>query len=132
MYSRLYRTAGATPLLAAMLLAACSSSSENSGNLDADVRIVSGASVLGFQSFSPDTITVDLGTAASVSVSWRNDDNGVIHAVIDTATVPRFATGNIAVGDTAMLSFTAPGSYGYRCSIHPSMQGLVIVTDTMP
>jgi plastocyanin len=132
MNDRLSRRSMATPLLVAALLAACSNSSENSSTIAADVRVVSGASLLGFQAFSPDTFTVDLGTAASVSVSWRNDDNGVVHTVTDTATVPLFATGNIATADTAMVTFTAPGSYGYRCSIHPTMQGLVIVTDTVP
>jgi len=132
MNHRVSRAALAAPLLAAAMLVACSSSSENSSALAADVRIVSGASLLGFQAFSPDTFTVDLGTATSVSVSWRNDDNGVVHIVTDTATIPVFATGNIAVGDTAIVTFNATGSYGYRCSIHPTMQGLVIVTDTVP
>jgi plastocyanin len=127
----LSRAAMITPLLVA-ILAACSNSSENSSTIAADVRVVSGASFLGFQAFSPDTFAVDLGTATSVSVSWRNDDNGVVHTVIDTATVPLFATGNIAVGDTAIVTFAAPGSYGYRCGIHPTMRGLVIVTDTVP
>ncbi len=56
----------------------------------------------------------------------------MVHTVIDTATVPTFSTGNILQGDTAVVAFGAPGSYGYRCSIHNGMQGLVIVTDTVP
>lgn len=132
MSHRLSRAAIASPVMVTVLLAACSNSSENSSAITADVRVVSGASLLGFQAFSPDTFTVDLGTATSVSVSWRNDDNGVVHTVTDTATVPLFGTGNIAVGDTAIVTFTAPGSYGYRSSVHPTMRGLVIITDTVP
>lgn len=125
------RTALAAPFVAAVILAACSSSSENSTTLAADVRVVSGASLLGFQAFSPDTFTVDLGTATSVAVSWRNDD-GLIHIVRDTAAIALFNTGNIALADTAVVTFNGPGSHGYQCDIHPTMQGLVIVTDTVP
>lgn len=131
MTHRLPRTARAVSLLTALLLPGCSSNSENSTTLAADVQVVSGASLLGFQAFSPDTFTVDLGTASSIAVSWRNDD-GVVHTVTDTAAIPTFNTGNILLGDTAVVVFGAPGSYGYQCSIHNGMQGLVIVTDTVP
>jgi plastocyanin len=118
------------PFVATAILAACSNSTgSNNSVLPDSVRIVSGAATKGFQAYAPDTFTVALGGAASVKVVWRNDDAGVAHTATDTAASPTFSTVLISPGDTASVTFTAAGSYGYECAVHPTtMKGLVIVT----
>jgi plastocyanin len=114
------------PFVAAAFLAACgSSTSNNNPKPPANVRVVTGASVKGFQAYSPDTFTVTL--ASGGKVTWRNDDGSVQHTVRDTAAAPTFDTGIITGGDTASIVFTAVGQYGYECGIHNGMKGLIIV-----
>ncbi len=116
----------AIPFVAATLVAACSSStSSNNPKPPANVRVVSGASVKGFQAYAPDTFTVSL--ASGGKVTWRNDDGGVQHTVRDTAAANTFDTGIITAGDTASIVFTAVGQYPYMCGIHNGMRGLIIV-----
>jgi plastocyanin len=38
-----------------------------------------------------------------------------------------FDTGTIKPGLSAAVKFTAPGTYAYRCTIHPEMRGTIIV-----
>lgn len=126
MTSPLSRYTLAIPVAAAVLLAACgSSTSNNNPKPAADVRVVASASTKGFQAYAPDTFTVTL--ASGGKVTWRNDDGGVQHTVRDTATAPTFDTGIITGGDTASIVFGAIGQYAYRCGIHPGMRGLIIV-----
>lgn len=115
-----------TLLVAAAVISACGGDDGNGpGNPPAaDISIVSGAAVLGFQAFDPDTITVSL--AAGGSVTWRNDDN-VTHTVTDTTAANAFDTGNIGSGNVDAVTFAATGEFPYKCSIHPGMRGLVIV-----
>jgi plastocyanin len=72
-----------------------------------------------------------LNGAASVKVSWRNDDQvgntTVSHTVTDTTSGNAFPSITIAAGDTASVTFTAAGEYPYKCSFHQGMRGLVIV-----
>jgi plastocyanin len=114
------------PVVAATILAACgSSTSSNNPKPAADVSIVSGAATKGFQAYSPDTFTVTL--ASGGKVTWRNDNGGVQHTVRDTLAANAFDTGIIAGGDTASIVFTLAGQYPYKCGIHDSMRGLIIV-----
>jgi plastocyanin len=123
-----------TALCAAAAVAACSSTSgpSNGGGSPpaADVVIVQGAQVLGFQAYDPDTITVHLNGAASVTVVWRNDDetggSKVSHTVTDTAAVPAFGR-TVNAGDTVSVAFNSAGAYPYKCTFHSGMRGLVIV-----
>lgn len=126
------RLALAAPLAAAAL-AACSISNDSSGGGNipaADVVIVPGAQILGYQAYNPDTITVHLNGAASVKVVWRNDDeNGgimVAHTVTDTTAANAF-TQTVNPGDTVSVTFGATGEFPYKCTFHTGMRGLVIV-----
>jgi OOP family OmpA-OmpF porin len=68
--------------------------------------------------FSPATLTVPVGTA----VTWTNQD-GSNHLV-------KFSdagSDRLKKGATYRRTFTAPGTYAYECSIHPSMTGTVVV-----
>lgn len=67
-------------------------------------------------------ITVSGGTAINVT-----NRDGVAHTL--TATDGGFDTGSIGGNGTAgLVAPTAPGTYSFFCSIHPSMQGSLTVT----
>jgi plastocyanin len=72
--------------------------------------------------FNPKTITVPVGT----TVQWTNNGNAP-HTVTSTSGSPAFDSGTLNSGDTFRHTFTTAGEFSYRCSIHPSMTGKVIV-----
>jgi len=118
-------------ILLAAAVAGCSSSTDSGGGNPpaADVAIVQGAALKGFQAYAPDTFSVSLGGAASVTVVWRNDDltGSVTHTVRDTLAALAYDTGPIAAGATDSLTFTVAGNYPYKCGFHNGMRGLVRV-----
>lgn len=50
-------------------------------------------------------------------VAWTNSDSVPHTATMDDGSCD---TGQIAGGATAMLVFTAPGTYTYHCTVHPT------------
>jgi plastocyanin len=70
--------------------------------------------------FSPSTITVATGT----TITWTNKD-GVAHTV--TSTTGLFDSGTINANGTYSHMFGTVGSFPYKCTIHPSMTGTIIV-----
>jgi plastocyanin len=73
-------------------------------------------------SFSPNPASVQVGQ----QVRWRNADS-VTHTATQDGS--GFDTGSIAPGATsAPITFSAPGTIGYHCQIHPSMVGTLNVT----
>jgi plastocyanin len=85
-------------------------------------------------SFDVSTITVPAG--ATVNVHFNNNDGGISHnfAVYTTsaATDLIFRGSTISGVDSAVYTFTAPitpGTYFFRCDIHPTMMtGSFVVT----
>jgi len=74
----------------------------------------------GALSFSPPTATVRVGQR----VIWTNADS-----TAHTATGNGFDTGPIDPGRSSVpILFSAPGNVPYRCTIHPTMTGLLTVT----
>lgn len=76
-------------------------------------------------SFQPKEIRVKVGA----TVTWSNRD-GFGHTVTaGTRGSPSglFDSGNVGSGDTFSFTFQEPGTYNYFCSIHPGMDGVVIV-----
>ena len=72
-------------------------------------------------SFSPNTLTLSVGT----TVTWINHDN-VPHVVSSAGN--RFKKSTVLrTGQTFSHSFVATGTYSYLCSIHPRMTGKIIV-----
>ncbi len=71
--------------------------------------------------FSPATLTVAKGT----TVTWTNADS-VPHTV--TSATGAFDSGSLSNGKTFSFTFNQAGTYAYRCNIHTSMTGQVIVT----
>jgi len=70
--------------------------------------------------FAPRTLTVTKGT----SITVRNTD-GVTHTF--SATDGSFDTGDIRSGASKVVTLTNAGTFAYRCNIHPSMTGTVVV-----
>jgi len=72
-------------------------------------------------SFTPPSSTVPSGTA----VTWTNSGPSN-HTV--TANDGSFDSGPIQVNGKFSFTPTKPGTYAYHCSIHPTMQGTLIVS----
>lgn len=72
---------------------------------------------LGESSFSPAAIRVPSGTA----VTWRWD-GGIMHNI----TGDGFASPDQSAGEYA-ITFTEPGDYRVRCTLHFRMKGRVLV-----
>jgi len=86
----------------------------------ADV-IITITGINGGMSFVPAAATVKVGQ----TVAWRNNDS-TTHRVILTGV---FDTRALASGETSVgTRMTTPDTYSYICTIHPSMNGTVIVT----
>jgi plastocyanin len=90
------------------------------GDLFGQGNVVS-VSIVDF-AFNPKTITVPVGT----TVRWTNTGNAP-HTVTSTSSPKAFDSGTLNSGDTFQHTFTTAGQFPYRCSIHPSMTGTVIV-----
>jgi plastocyanin len=93
---------------------------------------VAGAQTKGTSAFTPNPVTIS--AASFGSVIWFNDDdgggaygsNGTAHNI--TADDGSFASGALPPGSSFEGTFSTPGTYGYHCSIHPTMKGTVTVT----
>ena len=70
-------------------------------------------------SFNPATLTIKKGA----TVIWTNQDNVPHKIKSDT-----FNSSVLNKGDNFQFTFLTVGEYNYSCSIHPSMQGKIIVT----
>lgn len=69
--------------------------------------------------YAPQKLSVPVGT----TVTWVQDDS-TVHTVTDPGV---FDSGSLSRGQRYSYTFRTPGSYGYRCTIHPSMRGTVTV-----
>lgn len=84
------------------------------------VSIVTGASTLTTNAFSPNPVAVSRGT----TVRWVNSDN-VSHT--STSDTGAWNSGAIAPGAAFSTTFQNAGSFPYHCTIHPGMVGMVTV-----
>ena len=73
-------------------------------------------------SFSPAQIMIAPGT----KITWANRDD-IPHTVTDAADPRAFKSPPLDAGDTFSSVFSVPGTYHYFCSLHPHMQGTVVV-----
>ena len=72
--------------------------------------------------FGPATLTVARGT----KVTWINNDD-VPHLIVNVEN--RFRQSPVLDSDQRFsVTLTKPGTYNYFCSLHPMMQGKIIVT----
>lgn len=70
--------------------------------------------------FEPERLEVPTGA----EVVWTNQD-AVDHTV--TSRDDEFDSGTMNEGDTFAHNFSEPGTFEYRCLIHPTMTGTVVV-----
>ncbi len=70
--------------------------------------------------FVPASITVTAGT----TITWTNKD-AIAHTV--TSNDNLFNSGSLGPGKSFTFTFAKAGSFGYYCSIHPTMTATVIV-----
>jgi plastocyanin len=68
--------------------------------------------------FKPASVTVKAGA----TVTWTNKDS-TQHTIKSDA----FNSDTLSTDQSFSFKFDTPGTYGYSCSIHPSMTGTVIV-----
>jgi plastocyanin len=73
-------------------------------------------------SFSAAEITVAPGT----KVTWANRDD-IPHTVTDAVEPRSFKSAALDTGDVFSHVFASPGTFHYFCSLHPHMQGTVVV-----
>lgn len=71
--------------------------------------------------YSVNVLTVPVGT----TVTWTNDDPGMLHTV--TSVDGLFDSGFMNEGDTWSFTFDEPGEFEYFCSPHPWMRAKVVV-----
>lgn len=69
--------------------------------------------------FSPETVEIDAGA----TVTWTNLDTET-HTVVGDGGI---GSDELQQDGEYSKTFPTPGSYSYRCSIHPAMEGTVIV-----
>ncbi len=72
--------------------------------------------------FSPQEITIPRGG----TVTWVNDDD-IPHAL--AASDKAFRSKAMDTDEQFSFTFNKPGTYAYFCSLHPHMQGKVIVRE---
>lgn len=60
--------------------------------------------------------------AAGSTVAFVNLD-----LVAHTATGDAFDTGTLRKGERAEIAFPEPGTFAYRCKLHPHMKGRIVV-----
>ena len=72
--------------------------------------------------FSPAAITVAAGTR----VVWTNRDD-IPHTVVGADDPRALRSPALDTDDRFAFAFAAPGTYRYFCSLHPHMQGTVVV-----
>jgi plastocyanin len=72
--------------------------------------------------YVPDTLTIPAGT----KVTWTNHDD-MPHTVTSTGKPKILDSEALDTDDQFSHVFAEPGTYTYRCTVHPKMSGQVIV-----
>ncbi len=72
--------------------------------------------------FKPARLTVDKGTR----VNFVNHDD-IPHLVVGSTSPPLFKSEVLDTHDSFARVFDKSGSYPYFCSLHPHMQGVIVV-----
>jgi len=105
-------------LVGAGVLIGCGSTPAGPDN---DLVIIMITGLDGDQAFDPAVATVKVGQ----SVAWKNNDTAthrpILTNVFDTKQLPGGAT-------SAATKMTTPNTYEYKCTIHPSETGTIVVT----
>ena len=75
-------------------------------------------------------VPFEYSTTVGSPITWTNTDSAFHTVTSGTYDDPKtlFDSGYMDPYDSYTLSFDLPGSYSYYCTLHPWMQGLVIIT----
>lgn len=73
-------------------------------------------------SFGPPNLTV----AAGSKVVWTNHDDDP-HTIVGEDSANPFKSPPLDTDESFAFTFDKPGTYRYFCSIHPRMQGTIVV-----
>jgi plastocyanin len=84
------------------------------------VTIPAGAASLGTGAYTPDDLSVAVGT----TVTWTNTDS-IAHT--STSNAAGWDSGIVAPGGQFSFAFQTAGTFPYHCAIHPGMIGTVVV-----
>jgi plastocyanin len=106
--------------LAALVLSGCSapaSSGGTTGGSSGTAPQTASVDISGF-AFNPSSVEVAVGG----TVTWKNSDSAG-----HTVTGSGWASGDLAQGATYSNTFSTAGTFPYKCSVHPSMTGEVVV-----
>jgi plastocyanin len=68
--------------------------------------------------FQPETVTIGVRGR----VTWINKDDGQ-HTVVGKD----FDSGTLGLDESFSYEFINPGTYAYKCALHPYMEGKVVV-----
>lgn len=116
--SRLTTAIAAASLAVALTSCGGSTPSGNNGG-DGDIQATAGLQ------FVPGQLTVTAGT----SVTW--DFGAVAHTVVFDAVAGRPADiANPVANQVIARTFATAGTFPYHCTIHPGMNGSIVVTAT--
>jgi plastocyanin len=74
-------------------------------------------------SFNPASCKVKTGT----TLTFKNEDGFPHTATALSSEVIAFDTGELAGGASKDITFSTGGTLNYRCEIHPSMTGMIVV-----
>lgn len=85
-----------------------------------NIAISSGASSRTTDAFGTNPLNVPVGS----TVVWMNNDNTSHNAIANGGA---FSIGTMAPNAQGSTTFSAPGTFPYRCSIHPNMVGTIVV-----
>jgi plastocyanin len=89
------------------------------GGASSSVAIPAGAAALGNRAYTPDDLSVTVGT----TVTWTNTDS-VSHT--STSDAAGWNSGVVAPGGQFSFAFQSAGTFPYHCTIHPGMVGTVV------
>jgi plastocyanin len=73
--------------------------------------------------FTPETITVDAGA----TVTWKNEDSVGHDVTADDDSFSSGDPGGISGGGEFKHTFAKAGDFKYVCTVHPGMEGEVVV-----
>ena len=87
-----------------------------------------GSSFVVIENFEHSTLSISAGEA----VVWANAD-GVVHTITSGSSGVAdggFDSGLVGPGQAYTQRFDTPGAYAFTCTLHPAMNGTVIVTES--
>ena len=111
-------------VLAIVFAAGCGDSGGTSGPDPAPNAVTVSAALVGNQpSFVPSTVEVAVGG----TVTWQMPAAATAQHNVTSDTSAWTASPDLSAGQTFQVTFPQAGEFPYRCTIHPGMNGRIVV-----